>query len=136
MIIVDTGVLYAFFVADDPDHDRAAALLTDPVETIVLSPLVVAELDYFVLKRFGVAGEIATLQELTESRYEIAYFDDDDLHRCLAVVERYADHAIGATDASLVVLADRYGTRRIATFDRRHFSALRSFDGQPFTLLP
>jgi predicted nucleic acid-binding protein len=136
VIIVDTGVLYAFFVADDPDHDRAATVLTDPGETIVISPLVVAELDYFVLKRFGIAGEMAALQEITGANYEIAYFDDDDLYRCLSVIERFEDHAIGVTDASLVVLADRYDTRRIATFDRRHFSALRSFDGQPFTLLP
>lgn len=136
MIIVDTGVLYAFLVADDPDHARSAALLSDPLETIVVSPLVIAELDYFVLKRFGITGEIAMLQDMTESRYEVASFDGDDLQRCLVVLEKYGDQAIGMTDASLVVLADRYDTRRIATFDLRHFSALRAFDGRPFDLLP
>jgi hypothetical protein len=34
------------------------------------------------------------------------------------------------------VLADRYQTRTICTLDRRHFSILRSLDGQEFTLIP
>ena len=40
------------------------------------------------------------------------------------------------TDASLVVLADRYRTTRIATYDRRHFITMRGLDGRPFELLP
>jgi hypothetical protein len=36
-----------------------------------------------------------------------------------------------------MALADRHGTRDIATFDHRHFRAVRSLDGgQHFRLLP
>jgi predicted nucleic acid-binding protein len=45
--------------------------------------------------------------------------------QALAVVDRYPDQAIGVTDASLVVLAERYGTAEILTLDYRHFDVLR-----------
>jgi hypothetical protein len=50
--------------------------------------------------------------------------------------ERYARLDAALADASLVVLADRHGTRDILTLDRRHFRALTGLDGQPFRLLP
>ena len=43
---------------------------------------------------------------------------------------------IGLADASIVVLANRYDTDRVLTLDERHFRALRTLDGKPFTLLP
>jgi uncharacterized protein len=51
-------------------------------------------------------------------------------------VERYSDQAIGIADASIVVLAARYRTRVIATFDRRHFDVLRPASGGRFTIVP
>lgn len=43
---------------------------------------------------------------------------------------------MGLADASLVVLAHRYGTDRLLTLDERHFRVLRTREGQPFRLLP
>ena len=39
-------------------------------------------------------------------------------------------------DASIVVLAERYSTRRILSLDHRHFDVLRPLSGGRFTLLP
>jgi uncharacterized protein len=52
------------------------------------------------------------------------------------VIERYRDQGIGATDTSIVVLAERYASRTLPTLDRRHFGALRPLQGGRFTLLP
>ena len=71
MIIVDTGVLYSFFVADDPDHLQAKDIVTSPHELIIVSPLVIAEIDYFILRRFGPSAEKAMLLELSQGLYEI-----------------------------------------------------------------
>lgn len=136
MIVVDTGVLYAFFVGDDLNHAAAQGLMDDRHETWVLSPYVIAELDYFILNRFGPRGEQRMLAELTEGLYEHASMTVADIAACRALLATRADQSIGIADASLAVLADRYGTRRIATFDRRHFGNLRALDGQPFELLP
>jgi predicted nucleic acid-binding protein len=51
-------------------------------------------------------------------------------------MERYQDQAIGVADASIVVLADRYATRRLLTLDRRHFEVVRTADGAAFELIP
>ena len=55
---------------------------------------------------------------------------------CADVIERYRDQDIGVTDASLVVLARRYETRRILTLDRRHFEVLRPLNGGRFQVVP
>ena len=136
MIVVDTGVLYAYLVADDPQQAEAAAMLAASDEVCIVSPFVVAELDYFVLSRFGLKAEMAMLDELLDGSYELPQISRQDVAACRAVVTRYADKQMGITDASLVVLADRYRTTRIATFDRRHFTTMRGLDGRPFDLLP
>jgi predicted nucleic acid-binding protein len=54
----------------------------------------------------------------------------------LEIISRYRDLAIGLADASIVVLANSYGTRDILTLDDRHFRALRTIDRKKFRLLP
>jgi len=43
---------------------------------------------------------------------------------------------VGLADLSVVVLAERWSTRRLLTFDDRHFRTLRPLGGGLFTLLP
>jgi hypothetical protein len=53
------------------------------------------------------------------------------------LADRYADLGIGLTDASLVVLAARVGATDVATFDERHFRAVRPLGiAEAFRLLP
>lgn len=51
-------------------------------------------------------------------------------------MRRYRDLELGLADASLVVLAGRHRTTRIATFDERAFRAVAPLSGGAFTLLP
>ncbi len=105
-------------------------------DSLVVSPLVLAEVDYFAERIAGVDAELSILAELASGPYEIASFDRVDLIRAQALVERYRDLRLGLTDASLIVLAHRYGTNEIATLDERHFRVVQSLTGRPFTLLP
>ncbi len=43
---------------------------------------------------------------------------------------------LGATDASVVAIAERLGIDTIATLDRRHFTVVRPAHIEAFTLLP
>jgi len=113
-----------------------AEFMAEVTEPLVVSPYVVAELDYLTCRRMGRHAELLVLQELSSGSYEHPILGSADLARCLNVVGRFYDLGIGVTDASIVVLADRYQTTKVATFDRRHFSALRKEDGASFTLLP
>ena len=67
---------------------------------------------------------------------KIPTFQIRELDACRSIIDKYSDQDLGATDASLVVYAEMYKTTTIATFDRRHFTVLRSSKGEPFTLLP
>ncbi|MDH6181517.1 putative nucleic acid-binding protein [Microbacteriaceae bacterium SG_E_30_P1] len=135
-MILDTSVLLSYLDRNEPAHDRATALIDTYRGSLVVSPLVLAEVDYLLLTRGGLDAEIAGMRELASGAWEIASFTSEDLLDALGVVERYPALAVGATDASLVVLAHRYGTRTIATLDRRHFEVLRSLDGKPFDVVP
>lgn len=138
-MIVDTSALFAYFVADEPQHEAVAALIDGEAASgtrLVVSPFVIAELDYLLVTRFGVAAERVVLDELSAGAWTLAQLEPGDLSTIATLVAKYAEHAIGATDASLVVLAQREGTRRIATLDRRYFTVLRALDGTTFEILP
>jgi uncharacterized protein len=134
-LVVDTSALLAFFDASEPDHESVAEIII-AAAVLVVSPYVVAELDYLVATRHGVDDELAVLDELASGAWDLASFDEEQLRRARGVIASYPDQEIGVTDASIVVLAERYGTRTIASLDRRHFNVLRSLDGGYFEVLP
>jgi predicted nucleic acid-binding protein len=135
-VIVDTSALLAFFDTDEPDHAAVTAVLDTATEALVISPYVLAELDYLVASRLGVSAELAVLRELAGGAWDLAAFGTEDLTQALAVIERYADQSIGLADASIVILAARYQTRTVVTLDRRHFGVVRPIDGGSFEILP
>ena len=135
-MIVDTSALLAFFDRDEPRHDDAVKIMGSGRDRLVVSPYVLAELDCLLATRLDVATEVAVLRELAGGAWELASLDGLDVLRAGSVIERYRDQAIGLADASIVVLAERYGTRRVATLDRRHFEVLRPLQGGRFAIVP
>lgn len=135
-MIIDTSALLAYFDSQEPDHQAVSAVIEQAEELLVVSPYVVAELDYLVATRVGVAAELAVLRELAGGAWELAAFGAAELDQAVSIVEKYRDQAVGVADASNVVLADRYRTRDILTLDRRHFEVLRPIGGGGFTIVP
>lgn len=135
-MIADTSALLALYNTAEPAHERVKAAIESLDEPLVVSPFVIAELDYLLAKRVGVAAELAVLHELSSGAYELPALGSTDLIDCANVVRKYSDQDIGVTDASLVVLADRFATRRILTLDHRHFSVVRSLAGKKLVLVP
>jgi predicted nucleic acid-binding protein len=136
VIIADTSGLLALYNQREPAHATIARVIAKSSELLVVSPYVVAELDYLAATRLGVDAELLILRELASGAYELPTLVADDLNRCASVIERYHDQVVGVTDASLVVLAHRYRTRTILTLDHRHFDVLRPIDGGRFKLVP
>lgn len=136
MIVLDTSALYAALVETERHHDRALGALEQATQPFVLSPFVLCELDFLLRTSVGVETEVRFLEEVAAGAYDLAAFDAADLSGATEVVERYADLRLGLADASIVVLADRYATDSVFTLDERHFRALRTRRGAPFTILP
>lgn len=136
MIIADTSGLLAYFNSAEPRHSAVASVVESTEEPLVVSPYVVAEVDYLVATRHGVQAELTVLEELVGGAWILASFDAEALDAARSVIARYRDQQIGVADASLVVLAERLRTRRILTLDHRHFEVIRPRGGGSFSLLP
>ncbi|MGH2449679.1 MAG: PIN domain-containing protein [Candidatus Limnocylindria bacterium] len=136
MILVDSSGLFDAMNETQPGHGAARLALEAEEAPYILSPFVVAELDYLISERVGLKAELAFLAEIAAGRYDLAPFAAGDVAEARDVVARYRDLSIGLADASIVVLAGRYGANRVLTLDERHFRALQAPDGGHFTLLP
>ena len=136
MILLDTSGLLAAIDASQRQHDSARRALESAEPPWCLSPFVLAELDYLLATRVSQAVERALLAEVGRGVYRLEAFDASDIEAAERLIGRYRDVEIGLADASLVVLANRYGVRDLLTLDERHFRALRGPGGRPFRLLP
>jgi predicted nucleic acid-binding protein len=136
VIVLDTSGLLSAIDASQHRHREALATLRDAEPPWILSPFVLAELDYLLATRVGVVAERALLDEVGRGVYRLESFEADDVMAAERVIGRYRDLGIGLADASLVVLAARYGIRDLLTLDERHFRAVRGPGGRPFRILP
>jgi uncharacterized protein len=136
VILVDTSAALQLASSSARRHDDVVRVVDELAGPFLLSPFVLAELDYMLGTRHGQAAQLALLDEVAEGAYELAEFDRSDVESAAAVMRRYADLRVGLADASIVVLAERHGVVDVLSFDARHFRAMRGPSGRPFRLLP
>lgn len=136
MLLVDTSGLLAAIDASQRHHPDCAAVIAGRKGPFLLSPFVLAELDYLLATRVGAHAHAAFLAEVVRGAYRLEGFDAADLEAATRIIAKYADLSLGLADASLVVLAARHRTRDILTLDRRHFDVVRQMNGRPFRLWP
>ena len=135
-LILDSGPLVALADRNDPLGPRIETLLQEePGELVVPAP-VTAEVDYLLGRRLGRGARLAFLDDLAAGRFTVDCLDANEHSVVIDLERRYADLDVGLADLSVVVLAERWSTRRLLTFDDRHFRALRPLEGGQFTLLP
>ncbi|MBA2347874.1 MAG: PIN domain-containing protein [Solirubrobacterales bacterium] len=132
-VVVDTNVVLAALDPHDEEHARALAWYDLVDEDLVTTPLAVAEMDYLVARRSGRPGTQLLMTDLEAGALQVRWWATAMIET-LAIARRWPE--LGLTDASLLALAPVVRTDRIATFDRRHFDAPRTADGDHFTLLP
>lgn len=135
MILLDTSGLLAALDASQQSHAQAAASLANARPPLLLSPFVLAELDYLTATRIGAGAQSALLAEVERGAYTLTQMTAADVGGAREMIARYADLEIGLADASIVVLAERHDSRDVLTLDQRHFRVLTA-NGKPFRVLP
>ncbi len=136
MLLLDAGTLYAQADRADPNHAATVQVLKGETGPLIASALAVAEADYLILTRLGVDVEIAFAEDLAEGTFQVEWLTRAELRTAASILRRYRDLQLGLADASLVVLADRFRTLRLATFDYRAFRTVVPLQGGTFQLLP
>jgi predicted nucleic acid-binding protein len=137
--IVDTGPLIAAFNRKETEH----AVCLDALKAVghaVISPLVLAEVDYRISTRVSPQAAQDVLRYIVDrvavGRFEIPEIGPH-LNAAHAVAQRYIGLPLGLADAMNVVLAREFRTDAMVTIDRRHFRAVRPLTGHDaFRLLP
>lgn len=119
---------------DDDDHGAAVAAIGENRFQLLIPAMCVAEAAYLIERNLGSHVEAAFLANLVS--YQILAPESEDLVRMAELVHQYANFPLGATDASIVALAERLDIRTIITLDRRHFSAIHPRHCEQFEVLP
>lgn len=135
-LILDAAPLVALADAEEPQLEALLKIREDEEGSLVLPAPVAAEVDYLLGVRFGEAARRAYLSDLAAQRYEVACLEAGDYRTVAELDARYSDLGLGLADCSIAVLAERYGTRRLFSFDERHFRLVTPLQGGVFSLLP
>ena len=136
MILVDTSAALQLASSTGSRHQDVLRVVERLDGPFLLSPFVLAELDYMLIERHGQEKQLALLSQVIDGAYELAEFGRADVEAARVVMGRYEDLRVGLADASIVVLAERHMTTDVLSFDSRHFRAMLGPGGRPFRLLP
>ncbi|WP_017556780.1 type II toxin-antitoxin system VapC family toxin [Nocardiopsis baichengensis] len=140
IVIADTSGILAASDRNSTEASDCQGILNE-AGTVVLSPLVLTEVDHMAKARFGPAARtkiiaflVAQAQKL---RFQIPDVNTDLLQTAQAVQRRYRSLDLDLADAVNVALAAEYRTNAILTLDRRDFRAVLPLTAhKAFSLLP
>jgi len=107
VILLDTSGLLSAIDGSQRHHADCVAALSRASPPLLLSPFVLAELDYLLSQHVGSDAQIALLDEVAKGAYQLEPFGPADVAAACEVLEKYASLRIGLADASIVVLAER-----------------------------
>lgn len=136
MILLDTSGVLAALDESDRHHANAVAALASSRPPRLLSPFVLAELDYLLTNRVSPTVAQRFLRDVADGAYQLEPFDNQAVAEALEILEDYPTIGASLADLSIVVLARRYESSDVLTLDERHFRVLRADRRRPFRLLP
>ena len=123
-VLLDTGIVYAYYDRSDAWHDRARKLVQGEQRGLILPAPVVPEVDHLLGIRLGAKSRLTFYSGIIDGYYLLADLPKDAYSRVAELNRRFDDLNLGFVDAAIVALAEALGLSRIATTDRRHFEPL------------
>lgn len=134
-LVLDTGVLYAYYDRDDAWHGRVRSLLTGSEQGPLIVPApVIPEVDHLLGERLGRRARHIFYEGLVQGHYFVAEVPRDLLPRVVQIDRQYADLDLGFVDAAVLAMAEHLDVGRLGTTDRRDFAAVQI--EIPLELLP
>jgi predicted nucleic acid-binding protein len=125
-LLLDTGIVYAYYDRSDRWHARARGLVQGEQRGLILPAPVIPEIDHLLGERLGPESRLTFYAALVEGYYLVVDLPREAYGRVVELNRRFEDLNLGFVDASVIALAEALGLTRIATTDRRHFEPLAS----------
>ncbi len=141
-MIVITGTSGIIAASDRNARESAACTaVLQEAGTVIISPLVLTEVDHLAKARFGSRARTAIidfiLAQARQSRFQIPETGLEILDTARLVQQQYASLDLDLADAVNVALAAQYRTDAVLTLDQRDFRAMRPLTPHKwFRLLP
>lgn len=140
IVVADTSGIIAASDRRAPEAAACQSVLGE-AGTVIVTPLVLAEVDHLAKARFGSAARTALvtflLDQIRRSRFHIPETTIEILDAAQAVQARYAGLDLDLADAVNIAVAAEYRTDAVLTLDRRDFRAVRPLTPhKAFRLLP
>jgi predicted nucleic acid-binding protein len=123
-VLLDTGIIYAYYDRDDAWHARAQALVQEEARGLIVPAPVIPEIDHLMGYRLGARSRLTFYAGIVDGHYLVADLPKDAYARVAELNRRFDDLNLGFVDAAIVALAEALGLSRVATTDRRHFEPL------------
>ena len=88
-LLLDTGIVYAYYDRSDAWHDRARALVQGEQRGLILPAPVVPEVDHLLRQRLGARSHLTFYSGIVQGYYLIADLpkDDPDFQNALGAAE-------------------------------------------------
>jgi len=123
-VLLDTGIVYAYYDRTDSWHARARRLIESEQRGLILPAAVIPEVDWLLGQRLGAPSRLTFYEGITDGYYLVADLPRGAYPRVAELNRRFGDLDLGFVDAAVVALAEALGLSRIATSDRRHFEPM------------
>jgi predicted nucleic acid-binding protein len=135
VIVADTSVIVALLDRVDERHELTRAWLERTKPALITVPPILAEVDFLAASRGGQGMRAAFREDVIAGAYHVDWWNEAPV-QAAKTAHQYTDLGVSLADGSLVALAARLQTTEVATFDERHFRAMRPLWGDAFRLLP
>jgi uncharacterized protein len=140
IVVADTSGIIAASDKNAPESAGCQGVLA-AAGTVIISPLVLAEVDHLAKARFGSAARSALLDfivfQARRGRFLVPEITLELLESARKVQAQYAALDLDLADGVNVALAAGFRTPSLLTLDRRDFRAVRPLTPHPaFQLLP
>ncbi|MEU0910479.1 PIN domain-containing protein [Streptomyces althioticus] len=140
ILVADTSGLLAALDSTHPEHQAANEAIM-AAGLLVMSPLLLAELDHVATREFGRETAVGAVDDLRRwmgrGRVVMPEITDNHLAAAQSVRLRYERLDLDLADAVNVALAADYDTDAVLTLDRRDFRAVRPLSRhKAFRVLP
>ncbi|GAB2880817.1 PIN domain-containing protein [Streptomyces mayteni] len=140
IVVADTSGLLAALDAAHPEHGGANEALT-AAGLLVMSPLLLAELDHVATRELGRAAALSAVDDIRRwmgrGRVVVPEITEHHLAAAQSIRGRYRALDLDLADAVNVALAADYDTDAILALNRRDFRAVRPLGRhKAFRVLP